>query len=93
MAKRVSIDIETALDIFLRCPEIGSAEIKQIFNCSGSCAWKLKKLAEKVMQEKGKETLFPHNVNTKCAFEAWQIDVADLERRVAKIRKMEGVRT
>lgn len=93
MAKRIVMDIESALDIYFRCPEIGTAEIKQIFNCGDSCAWRLKKLAAKVMDEKGKQTLFPHNVNTKCAFEAWQIDVSDLERRVSKIRKLEGVRT
>lgn len=92
MPKRVSFDAEAAYEIYLRYPEIGTAEIKRIFCCGDSTAAKMKKPALAEMKTQGKETLFAHNVNTKCAFAAWKIDIADLERRVRKLKSL-GVNT
>lgn len=88
MSRQISFNAEAALDIYLSSPEIGTREIIQIFNCGSSSAWKLKQKAIAVMKERGKETLFANNVNTKCAYEAWGIDVSDLERMILKRRKL-----
>ena len=88
MSSRIMIkDIETALDIYYKYPEIGTPEIMRLFGCGRSTAGTLKRRAREVQDQQQKLTFSPLNVNTKCAFEAWHIDVADLEKRALKLQR------
>lgn len=83
-------DIRTAVRIYYQYPEIGSAEIRELFGgCANSTVAKLKKSAWDKMTENGVRNFGAHKVNTKCAYEAWGIDVDDLEKRVEKLKKLE----
>lgn len=91
MSSRIMVqNIETALEIYYTYPEIGTPEIMQLFCCSRSTAARLKDVARAEQQKQEKLTFSPLNVNTKCAFEAWRIDVADLEKRVIKLRRFKS---
>ena len=70
-------------------PEIGTKEIMTLFNCSRSLAQKHKAVALKHQQEQGISTFSSRAVNTKCAYEAWNIDIAELERRYKKLKTLE----
>lgn len=87
---RVSIkDIPTAVRIYYQYPEIGSGEIRELFGITGSSTVaKLKKSALNKMTENGIKRFVASKVNTKCAYEAWGIDVDDLEKRLSKLQKL-----
>lgn len=74
-------DIETTLRIYHGKTEISNTEIKELFgNVSSKTAAKLKKQVKKEMINQNVSTWRPNNVNTRIAYEVWQIDVDDLER-------------
>ena len=82
-------DIPTALRIYYQYPEIGSKEIRELFGGgANSTVAKLKKSAWDKMTENGISNFGAHKVNTKCAYEAWGIDVDDLEKRLSKLQKL-----
>ena len=82
-------DIPTAIRIFYEYPEIGNKEIRELFGGgSKSSIFHIKKLAEAKMAEKGVKSFTSYHVNTKCAYEAWGIDVDDLEKRYLKLKKL-----
>ena len=86
------IDIDTALYIYYRYPEIGTKEVARLFSRrSKSSVYRLKKLVRKRMAEDGIYTHGRYNINTECAYKAWGIDIEDLERRRNKLKKL-GVR-
>ena len=88
MATRIMVrNIEDALEIYYSYQEIGTTEIIRLFGCGRSTATRLKKLAREEQERQGIITFSDLNVNTKCAFTAWCIDVSDLEKRVVKLRK------
>lgn len=88
MATRIMVrNIETAFEIYYSYPEIGTPEIMRLFSCGRSAAGRLKESARAEQEKQGKITFSPANVNTKCAFEAWHIDINDIERSVMKLRK------
>lgn len=89
MASKLKINnIEDALEIYYSYQELGTAEIARLFGCGRSAALKLKKIALEEQARQEKLTFSDSCVNTKCAYDAWHIDVADMERRVMKLRKL-----
>ena len=94
MSRRIQIkDIETAVKIFYTYPELGTAEIQQLFNCGRNSAVKLKAIAREKQKEKGLIPYSDSSVNTRCAYEAWGIDIEDLEKRLIVARKLFGENT
>ncbi len=87
-------DIETALRIYYNYVEIGNAEMKELFvGVNGnvpaaSTINKLKNQALELMAEKKVERHAAYKVNTEIAFEAWGIDVKNLEYRRNKLIKL-----
>lgn len=86
--KPKSIDI--AIKIYYENSEIGNAEIAELFGkMSSSTAVRLKKDVQKVMADRGVESYRAHTVNTEIAYEVWGLNIADLERRRAKLKKLD----
>ena len=86
--KQIS-DIDTALYIYYRYPEIGNKEIKLLFGSLGETSltkYKKAVLAEQVKQDVKTSQLY--TVNTEIAYKVWGIDVADLEKRREKLDKL-----
>lgn len=82
-------DLDVALHIYYRYPEIGSKEIQLLFHRhSKSTISRLKKLAKRKMTEDGIYTHGLYKLNTVSAYEAWGIDVKDLEARRSKLQKL-----
>ena len=81
--------LDNAIRIYYRYPEIGTKEIKELFGSrSNGTIVKLKKLARGVMIEEKIPTCRTSSVNTNAAFQAWGIDVVDLEKRREKLNKL-----
>ncbi|MCI8589710.1 MAG: hypothetical protein HFE77_03250 [Clostridiales bacterium] len=82
-------NMETALYIYWNYPEIGNKEIAALFGLSGTATLaRYKKIARQRMDEKGVECRGFACVDTATAFEAWGIDVGDLENRLIKIQRL-----
>ena len=82
-------DIDTAISIYYRCPEISTKEIIQLFSKhSKTTVSRLKKLAQKRMIEENIYTYGMYKVNTDCAYKAWGLDIEDLEKRRDKLQKL-----
>ena len=82
-------DIDTALRIFYRYPEIGTNEISQLFiKNSKSTINRLKKIAQKQMLTDNILTHGMYKINTKSAYKSWGIDVRDLEERRNKLQEL-----
>ena len=82
-------DIDTAIIIYYRYPEIGTKEITQLFKKhSKATVGRLKKLARKNMMENNIFTHGMYKINTVCAYTAWGLDVEDLEKRRNKLQKL-----
>lgn len=82
-------NIDTAIRIYYENPEIGNQEIKELFvEISDTTIRKMKKIALKLMTERDQKSFRPYTVNTATAYEAWGMDIADLERRQQKLKKL-----
>ena len=82
-------NIETAIRIYYSHPEIGNAEIVQLFGkIAGSTISMYKKAVLEEQAKRGVKTSYWHSVNTENAYEVWGIDVEDLLRRRAKLKKL-----
>lgn len=82
-------DIDTAISIYYRYPEISTKEITRLFNKhSKSTISRLKKLAHKQMVEEKVYTHGMYKVNTECAYKSWGLDIEDLEKRRNKLQKL-----
>ena len=82
------VSLETAIWIYHEKIQIGNREIKELFGVSDATALKLKKLAKEQMDAEG---ILPWNalqVETKAAYRAWGLDIADLEKRYNKLKKL-----
>ena len=84
-------DIETAVVIYYRSPELSTSDIMTLFNCSKSAVRTLKQKARETQKEQGKHTFSNSTVNTKCAYQAWNIDIDDLEKRLIKLHKIQNI--
>ena len=65
--------------------ELSNTDIEKLFNCSKSCAQKLKKRALALQNEKGRITFCPTSVDTECAFEAWNINIEQCEQKLKRL--------
>ena len=82
-------DIDTAISIYYKYPEISTKEIILLFNKhSKSTVSKLKKIAQKRMIEDDVYSHGMYKINTECAYRAWGIDVDDLEKRRNKLQNL-----
>ena len=81
-------DPEKALRLYYTATEISSAEIKELFSCSGRTATSLKRKVQEKMAEQGVRTWIPGNVDVKTAYTVWKIDVVELEKMLTKLRKL-----
>lgn len=82
-------DIEFAIKLYYSKPQIGNKDISELFPHSGSstiCG--LKKAAAQKMAEKGEMRYNSLLVSTKTAYEAWGIDINDLELRYNKLKEL-----
>lgn len=93
MIPRKPVSIDTALRIYYENPELGNAEIKELFGEMSSAAIaKIKRQVRVVQSERGVMRFRENSVNTEIAYEVWGINAADLERRRAKLMKLNLVR-
>ena len=82
-------NIELAIQMYYSKIELSSADIKQLFEVkSSSTVAQLKKKALKLMTEEKKPMFSSHRVNTECAYRAWGFDIADLEKRYSRLKKL-----
>ena len=87
-------DLEKALEIYYAKIEFLTKDIRGIFgNISKSKVYDLKVLARQEMRAKGKDSFVASAVNGVCAFAAWGLDPAEMERRINKIRKLKKADT
>ena len=81
--------IETALKVFYENAEIGNKEIKELFgNRSSATISRLKRLVKSEMINRDIPRFNIYKVNTAIAYEAWGINIMDLERRRKKIKEL-----
>lgn len=85
-----TINLEAALRLYYKRIELSNDDIREIFGpMSSSTMSRLKKLALKQMAEDGASPMWDARcVHTGSAFKAWKLDPADLEMRLAKLRKL-----
>ena len=97
----MQVNIQAAVRIYYEKLSLGGKEIREIFGFkSDSAATKKKK---EVIAYFAKQDINPiHTVNNRLdtwrAFEAWGLDISDLEKRLKKLKQFgyissEGVRT
>jgi hypothetical protein len=80
---------EVAMKLYYGTTELNNTNIKELFGgiCSESIV-KLKKKVKRVMIERGVQTWQPNNINTKIAFEVWNLDVEEMEKNYNKLKKL-----
>lgn len=81
-------DWKTAIELYYGRIELGNGDIKKLFQCGDNAAIKLKR---PVQEEMAKKNILPWkagNVNTELAFKVWGLNIADIERRYAKLQKI-----
>ncbi len=84
--------VESALEVYYKFPQLGNKEIRLIFGQIGSAKiCQLKVIARDKMHERGEILYNDRLVGTDAAFKAWGIDVADLEKRFTRLRRMEEI--
>ena len=85
--------VEAAVRIYWENTELGNQELYDLFGNHGRDLFcRLKRVARDKMAEYGWESFCAHSVNTKAAYEAWGLDINDLESRLKKIQKLEKAR-
>ncbi len=82
-------NLETAIRMYWEKIELRSSDIKVLFEGIGSAkATELKRQAQKLMNERNTPQWNASRVNTKVAYEAWGLDIEDLEKRYSKLKKL-----
>ena len=81
--------LETAIRIYYERIELRNADIKELFGCIGNDrVCKLKRVAKNKMAENDVPSWDAQAVNTEAAFEAWGLNIDDLEKRLNKLKKL-----
>lgn len=82
--------IETALKIYYTKTSLNNSDVKTIFSSKLSSATvsRLKALARDRLVEKDIPAWQGADVETVSAFEAWHIDVSDLEKKLKKLSEL-----
>lgn len=83
-------DVETAVRIYYQYPELSSKEINELFGkeLSSSTLSKYKGMAREIQNERDIYTIGISTVNTEIAYEAWGLDIKNLEKRLKKLREL-----
>ncbi len=81
-------DIRSAIELYWSKTEIGTNDICALFGVNRERAAKLKGVAREKMSERGTINYNSMCVNTEVAYESWGLQIGDLERRYAKLRKL-----
>lgn len=80
--------IENAIKIYYSYSELGNKEITGLFGRLSSAT--IAKLKKSVKAEMDKEDILSYGlnkINTKTAYSVWGLDIADLERRMKKLKE------
>ena len=88
MSRLILADNDTIMDIWLNRPVLSNTDIMRLFHCQKSAALRLKKDAQKLMEQKGLDSYTAYTVDTATAFEAWHIDIKSVEKRYLKKQKL-----
>lgn len=83
-------NIKDAIVMYYEKIELMPRDIIALFGCAPSTATRLKKAAMEYIIEHNIPRWNACAVNTKAAFEAWGLDIDDLEKRYNKLKKMEA---
>lgn len=90
MAKHNQItDIDAAVRMYYERLELSSADISGLFGVTSSKT--IAALKKKVRAEMAAQGCVPWNsacVNTEIAYKVWGLDIADLEKRRAKLMRL-----
>ena len=82
-------DLGVAIKLYYKRIELSNADIETLFGKhSSSTVAKLKKIAQDKMVEKNIMPLNALCVNTAAAYEAWGLDIDDLEHRFQKLKQL-----
>ena len=90
MKHKAPVSIDTAIRIYYQYPEIGNAQIRELFGLSAglSTVCRYKKPVLEAQAANGVMTAQPYTVDTETAYKVWGIDVEDLIRRREKLQKL-----
>lgn len=81
--------LETAIRLYYEKIELSVKDMAELFGELGSDRiTKLKKMARDKMTENNIPMWNDYNVNTKAAYEAWGLDINDIEHRYSKLKKL-----
>ncbi len=87
--------IENVLKIYYTKSSLNNSDVKEIFNrkLSSATVSRLKALARDRMVEKNIPAWNGADVETVSAFEAWHINVSDLEGKLKKLNELKKLAT
>ncbi len=93
MAVRVRVPpivgVSTAIEVYWNYPELGNAQIEELFGRrSPNTVSLLKKAAWELMREEGTFVTNASRVPTATAFRAWGLDINDLTERYTRLQRM-----
>ena len=80
-------DIEQAVILYYDRIELNNGDIRKLFGCGSSTAIKLKKIAMEKAIKENYQRIDARLVPTKAAYEAWGLNIEDLEKRLEKLKK------
>ncbi len=84
--------IETAVQMYYEKIALYNKDIITLFPGIGSATViRLKQIAREKANEMGRMQYSDRSVITDCAYKAWGLDIAALERRLNKLRKYQKV--
>ena len=95
MSAKINVRIPQVISLFIAIKlyyeriELSNADIESLFGKhSSTTVAKLKRLAQDKMIEKNVMSLNALCVNTVAAYEAWGLDIDDLEHRYEKLKQL-----
>lgn len=85
----ISTDVQTAMEMYYRKTELESDDISKLFGTKSSATIaRLKRMAREEMAKNGVMPFSNTAVTVDLAYQAWKLDIADLERRYNKLKKL-----
>lgn len=81
-------DLGLAIQLYYRWTEIGNEEIRRLFGVGSNTALKLKKAVWEKMVKEQTPVWDAKKVNTEVAYQVWGLDIASMERRYEKLKKL-----